>query len=223
VRLDDPGLTNIKFPNVGNAPTLPAIILAPYKLEYFFEEMNKSYYKYIITAILFSLSLGSAKSQSIDECKYLMVLNYLKTNLTVNERLKLMFVKSKLANKKDKYVEFKISPKIIFISLGGFRDSLKSSELGISSELIESYDRFREKYHFSSFKSDFLKKIAEPNDSQLYLTFSKPIGNFLVVEIGSTDPEMIGVRQFGIGVTLLFIFDSSGFIQKTFDQYGVYN
>jgi hypothetical protein len=183
----------------------------------------KSLSKYLLFLSALTFLGNQAKSQSNDECKYLMVLNYLRTNIKVNERLKLMFVKRKLANKRDKYVDFKISPKVTFMSLGGFRDSLKSSELGISEVLIENYERFRDKYYFSSLNLDFLKKIDQANNSQLYLTFSKPIGNFLVVEIGSTDPEIIGIRHFGIGVTLLFIFDSSGFILKVFDQYGVYN
>lgn len=171
--------------------------------------------KYLIVIIIFSLSTKSAKSQSNDECKYLMVLTYLRTNEQINEHLKGMFFRHK-KSKKSKFVEFNLNNQIEFIGIGHFRDSLNSRDYGISKELVNDNKLYRDSFYFERFRLQFLDKLIEPNPSSLYLTFSKSVGNILVAAIGNMDPKLYGVNQWGLGLTMLFKFDSLGLIENVF-------
>ena len=76
---------------------------------------------------------------------------------------------------------------------------------------------FRDKYYFTSFRSEFLSELMKQinsTSSVFYLTFSKPVGNILIVFLGNSNPEFIGVGKAGKGITMLFKFNSSGIIEK---------
>ncbi|MBT30054.1 MAG: hypothetical protein CMO01_10380 [Thalassobius sp.] len=60
------------------------------------------------------------------------------------------------------------------------------------------------------------------NPDNLILHFSKPIGNILAVEIANIElnsPKGV----FGIGFSMLFVFDENGLIDKVFRRSTVYN
>lgn len=164
-----------------------------------------------------------AKSQSNDECRYLMALTYLRTNTQINEEIKGLFSRIKLIKKKDKFVEFHLSNRVDFLSITGFKEDLDSTNFGIGKELINNYKLYHEKYFFESFRSEFLRRIAEPNESKLFLTFSKPVENYLVAEIGNFDPELYQTKKFGLGMKIFFKFDSSGLIENVLYARSAYN
>jgi hypothetical protein len=170
------------------------------------------------------LSIKS-NSQSSDDFKYLMILNYLHSDSTIIETIKGLYSQVKLISKKTKHVEFNIISRVEFFYLSTFRfhDSLKSSELGIDQNLIDNYKLYRDEFYFTPFESSFLKKVSYSNSSPLFLTFSKPIGNYVIVELCDRKNEPDSIRRFGLTMSILFIFDSTGFIKRISIQSGVYN
>jgi len=171
---------------------------------------------------LFICKYGTA--QITDEYKYLMILNYLHSDSITKADIKNLFITSRSKKyRKNMNTEFNIVDKIEFINIGGFKDSLKSSELGISQDLIDDYKRYKEIYYFDRFESPFLKKLSANSTGSLYLSFSKPVGNYVTVVLGDRSPEWMSVRQFGIAKTFLFIFDSSGFIKRVLTHSAAYN
>jgi hypothetical protein len=183
---------------------------------------NRILYLSLFIASLFLCKHGT--SQISDEYKYLMILNYLHTDSITQADIKNLFITSRSKKyRKNKNTEFIIVDKIEFINIGGFRDSLKSSELGIGQDLIDDYKRYREKYYFDRFESPFLKKLSTNSTGSLYLSFSKPVGNYVTVVLGDRSPESMPVRKFGIAKTFLFIFDSSGFIKRVLTHAAAYN
>ena len=81
--------------------------------------------------------------------------------------------------------------------------------------LINNFQLFYNKYYFISFRSDFLKKViqhSEPDKEKLYLTFSKPIDNYLIVELESLDPQLH--PKLGKVMQMLFKFNSNGLIEE---------
>ena len=183
---------------------------------------NRISYLSLFIASLFFCKHGA--SQISDEYKYLMILNYLHTDSITKADIKSLFITSrskKYSNNMN--AEFNITNKIEFINIGGFRDSLKSSELGIGQDLIDDHKLYKEKYYFERFESPFLKRLSTNSTGSLYLSFSKPVGNYVTVVLGDRSPESTNVRHFGIAKTFLFIFDSSGFINRVLTHAAAYN
>ena len=89
--------------------------------------------------------------------------------------------------------------------------------------MIFDHNAYRKQYYFDTYRSEYLKQLMDPNDSKLFLTFSKPVGNFLIIEIGSMNPENYSIRQFGLGMTILFTFNSSGLVDEIFYSAAAYN
>lgn len=174
--------------------------------------------------ILLLLSYNS-RAQSSEDFKYLMILNYLNSDSTIIEKIKGLYKQIGLISKKEKHVDFKIVDTVAFFYLSTFKfhDTLKSSELGIEQTLIDSSNLYREKFYFEPYESPFLKRLSSRKDSPLYLTFSKPIGNYVIVELNNKRNNPIGMRKVGLAMSILFIFDTDGFIQRTSIQSGVYN
>ena len=168
--------------------------------------------KYIIPCILLSFSI-SAKSQFPEECRYLSVLTYLRTNTGINTSIKSQFFKGQKNHKKDKFVHFQINDSVTFLNIYDFLDQLYLKEIGISQDLISNPQLYKDKYYFKPYKSEFLSKIDEDSTSFIYLTFSKPIDNYIIVEFGNMNPKLYGVKQWGLGLSILFKFNSLGLIE----------
>jgi len=150
-----------------------------------------------------------------------MILNYLHSDSTIIAKMKVLYRKTNHLDKKSKHVEFNIIDKIQFFSLSMFKYGdtfLQPFELGIDQKLIDSSKLYREKFYFEPFESPFLKKISYPNNSHLFLTFSKPVENYVIVELCNIKNYPNSIRRFGLAMSILFIFDSTGFIQKTLVQ-----
>lgn len=179
----------------------------------------KAINKYIALLLVHLLSISSVKSQSGDECKYLTILTYLRTNSQVNEKIKMVF--PGYFKKKEKYIEFNLSATITFVGILDFGDRLK--KYASSDSLLNDRNKYYNKYIFYPFKSDFLKNIMEQNDSKLFLTLSKPLNDFLLVEITSFNPELYGGRKFGKGIDIFFKFNAMGIVESAEYAGAAYN
>lgn len=164
-----------------------------------------------------------SKSQSADECKYLMILTYLRTNTQINEQIKGLFSRIKITKAKDKYVEFNLSNRIDFLNIYDFKEELNSKNIEISKELINEPKLYSKNFFFESFRSEFLKNIMQQNDSKLFLTFSKPVDNYLVAIIGNSNPELTGTFRMGLGMKMFFKFNSAGLIEDVLYSSAAYN
>jgi hypothetical protein len=183
----------------------------------------KSAYKNMLGTTLLLLTFMLANSQTGDHCKYLTVLTYIRTNTEINDKVKVFFPRD--TKKKDKYVEFVVSDRIDFIGISHFKEKLKANvdKYGINEELLTDDKAYYRKYFFESFKSNFLKKITERNSSKLLLTFSKPVENYLVVELGNFDPETNQKVKYGKGMLMFFTFHASGVIGEVLYSGAAYN
>lgn len=183
----------------------------------------KYFYKYITLAIFLLLIVISGNSQTGSDCKYMTVLTYIRTNSDINKKIKAFFPWA--ATKKEKYVEFNLSDRVDFIGISYFKDKIMADTFryGISEKLLAVDTEYYNKYYFESFRSEFLKKIFERNGSSLFLTFSKPIDNYLVVELGDFDPEINQRVKYGKGMQMFFLFDETGVIKNVLYSGAAYN
>ena len=179
--------------------------------------------KFVLILISFLFLAEASMSQSVDECKYLSALTYLRTNANINERIKGLFSRIKIINKKDRFVEFNLSNRVDYLSIYDFKETLNSKDFGISKELINDNKLFYTKYFFESFRSEFLKKIIDSNESKLFLTFSKPFDNYLLAIIGNSNPDLTGTFRMGLGMTILFRFNSSGLVEDVLCSAAAFN
>lgn len=149
-------------------------------------------------------------AQSNDFCKYQAALSYLRCDRKVSEKIKQFFPKQTL--KAEEYVELNISNRIDFLSITPFKTKLLERDYFTEKELLKNdSSSYHRKYFFESYESDFLEKLIEPNNSKLYLTFSRPFGNYLIVEIGDLRSKDTKYR-FGKGMHIFFRFDALGLI-----------
>lgn len=192
-------------------------------IEDFNKKKMKISYKKIIIQTLFLIAVISVNSQTSDQCKYLIVLTYIRTNTDINDKIKVFFPRT--VRKKDKYVEFNLSDRVDFIGISHFKERIQADTIryGITQELLNDNKAYIKKYFFESFRSDFLKKIAERNSSRLFLTFSKPVDNYLVAELGDFNPEINQKVKYGKGMLMFFKFDTSGIIEEVLYSGSAYN
>lgn len=162
-----------------------------------------------------------AFSQSGDDCKYLTVLTIFRTSTDINEKAKAFF--PNIFKKKDKYIEFNLSDRIDFFGIGDFKEKLKSKNWGINDSLLNNAKAYYKQYYFESFRSDFLRGLKFPKVSKLYLTLSKPVGDYLVAELSTFDPEQSQKIKFGKGLLFLFKFDEHGLIVDILYAGSAYN
>lgn len=183
----------------------------------------KGFYKNIVFTTFLLLTAISVSSQTGDKCKYLTVLTYIRTNTDINKKIKTFFPWA--AKKKEKYVEFNLSDRVDFIGISYFKEKIMADTVryGISEKLLAVDTEYYNKYSFESFRSEFLKKISERNSSSLFLTFSKTIDNYLVVELGNFDPEINQKVKYGKGMQMFFTFDESGVITNVLYSGAAYN
>jgi hypothetical protein len=100
-----------------------------------------------------------ALSQNSDDCKYLSVLTYLRTNKAVNKKIKDFFPRK--VRKKDKYIDFNLSDRIDFIGISSFKERLKEKKYIIDVELLGNSQLYYKEFYFESYNCDFLKSLVE--------------------------------------------------------------
>lgn len=159
------------------------------------------------------------QSSEIDK-KYLTVIVYLQTNEMINDEIKKVFYKNP---KKQKCgIDFNVSNRIDYLGIEYFEELLKP-EHGVSKESINVYGRYKEKYYFESYEIEELNSLIPERELDLFLTFSKPIDDYLVVEISSFNPKDYQDHKFGLAMQFFFKFDSSGIIIDVVQTVNAYN
>ncbi len=175
--------------------------------------------KIIIIITLFFLS-HNIYSQNIDH-RYLSIITYLKTNKEINDKIKEVF--KKLTKKRDKYVEFNLSKRIDFLGIDAFNNMLSFKKHEIHQPYLNDNSLYYKQYYFESYEYSLLEKIIKPNSSELFLTFSKPIDNHLIIEIGYMNPKVYKEVKFGLVLQVFFTFDNSGLVEGVLYSRIAYN
>jgi hypothetical protein len=176
-----------------------------------------------IFVTIFTLLIAThIQAQTNEVCKYFQVLAFIRTNVEFNNQIK-EYINFTNRRNKTKFIEFNISPWIKFIEIRQFKDRINPDSIGLNKENVFDDRMYYKTYNFEPFKSIFLEKNTEKNESEFYLTFSKVIGNTLLVEILNFDNHPHIIRRFGSGVKILFIFDQLGLIKTTLFNKVLYN
>jgi hypothetical protein len=174
-----------------------------------------------LVAMTIVMATRVASAQSQDDCKYLAVLTYLRTNKDVNSKIKSVF--PKLTKRRTAFVDFNLSSRVDFLGIGVFANKLDSSVHGVSPDSAQNEKQYYEKYFFESYTSDYLEKLIFGSDAKLFLTFSRPVDDYLVAEIGNFDPKVNRKVKMGLGLKMFFKFGSDGSIQHTLYGVSAYN
>jgi hypothetical protein len=176
--------------------------------------------KTLLLSVLLLVSID-VFSQSNDECKYFTVLTYLNTNKAINKQIKEYYNFGK-ANK-SRFLDMNVTAWIEFMEIYEFKNKIIPDSIGLSKEIVSDDRLYFKTYNFEPFKSVLLSETIEENDSKLYLTFSKVIGNSLLIEILTSKNDFPRGRRRGGGVKILFVFNPSGSIKTVLLNTVVYN
>lgn len=177
----------------------------------------------LITVIIAIVIYNNIYAQHSDDCKYFQVLTYIKYNAEFSNQLKTYLEFNRTRNKA-KCIDINVTPWIEFIEIRQFKDSVIADSVGINKETLSNDRLYYQTYNFEPYKSTLLEKSVSRNgDVSLYLTFSKVVGNTLLVEILNSDNQPHRIRRIGKGVKILFIFDQSGIIKTSLFNRVYYN
>ncbi len=172
-------------------------------------------------AILLCFVSNMIHAQTLDDSKYLMSITYLRTNAAVNEKIKDNFPEQ--THKKDKFVEFNLFDKVSFLGITGFWKSLKEKKYLSDEKYLSNADLYSDTFYFEPFESSFLKRLSWEGRGKLFLSFSKPIENYLVAELTEIDPKLFVIHKYGKAMQFFFKFDSLGVIEDVLYSGSVYN
>jgi hypothetical protein len=177
-----------------------------------------------VLSLIFVLFIvgGTSYPQTNDECKYFQVITFIKTNAELNSQIKDFLTLDK-KSKKEKFIEINISPWIQFIEFRQFKDKVSADSVDVSKEIISDDRLYYKTYYFEPYRSTFLESTTGKTAAKLYLTFSKMVGNTLLVEILNFDNHPNIIRRIGSGVKILFVFDQAGLIKSTLFARIAYN
>lgn len=157
--------------------------------------------------VLAALLLVVKVFAQMPEKKYQQVIGYLKNNLGDTS--------------------FNVSPVILPLGVGSFMDQ-KEQDSCLRS-LVDSYfiDKSRRlRYYFQPYKEESIGRCAEnANDKEKYVVFSRPVSNFLVVEMRKGNMRWTGLNTPYLGEALvyLFLFDKDNNISKVYTTKAIYN
>lgn len=148
-----------------------------------------------------------------------IALIYLKTDVGINDVIKDVF--PKLTKRKKAIVQFNLVGKLTYFGVADFRDMLQEENFEIDKELLNDWKQHEELYGFDSYQSESLIGLIPKNESNLYLTFSQSIDNYLVANIVTLDPLKYGYS--GPVLHLFFRFDENGKVQEWYHVSGHLN
>ncbi len=173
--------------------------------------MNQSARKVLLTLWILTIYISSiAQNENQIEPKYLSALLYLRTNTEINEKIKETFYKN--PNKAPDYINFNLSNRITFLKI----------------DLVEYDDErynpktFKESYFFEPYLSKELRGLVESDESDFFLTFSKPVDNILMSELTTFNPEVLSIKM-GLAMPILFIFDEYNKVEMVITNVITYN
>jgi hypothetical protein len=114
----------------------------------------------------------------------------------------------------------------VFSPINDFRNKIDYNTIGIDSVLVNNIKSYSEKYYFEPYESIFLKELNIKSNSNLYVSFSNPIENYLITEIRIDNNDILnGTTDLKRGPTLevLFIFNEEGLVEKVYTASTYYN
>ena len=168
--------------------------------------------------VCFHLLSVYAHSQN-DTLKYQTVLSYLDTNKASQNIIRAVF---KDFIKKKQPIKFRISPWVKFMLISRFKDKIQPADYLLTETQVNDYNQYLRDYNFDTFISEFLKSKDKVTNNRLFLSFSKPLNNYLIVEICSRDPGT-GWCDYATYMGILFRFDTIGHIETFITKQGVAN
>jgi hypothetical protein len=151
--------------------------------------------------------------------KYLVALLHLKSDTAIINRMVSTFYPYE-TNRTS--VEFIVHDEVWFHPLNTFRSFLEENDWGIDKSIISDKKVFEDKYYFEPHKMPLVSLLLPPTNSKLVLTFSKPVGNFLMAEMLDGRVNSTNTFKTGNAIEFLFIFDENGLIKKVFATSPVY-
>ena len=181
------------------------------------------YKLWIIGFMLITMNLNA--QSSIDN-KYLQAILYLKIDKSTNKLIKHTFRNE--FDEKEKFIKFNILNRIEYLKIGRFRDKLRKNNHGISTDLIYNPQLYDSIYYFEPYTIPLLDNVLSKNNSKIYLTFSKPINNYVVAEImynhyqNPYDQSTNIYFKSGTHISFIFFFDSNGMIKDVVKRVGHY-
>lgn len=175
----------------------------------------------ILFLCFFFTSSCKLNAQQDEGCKYLAVITHIRTNQTVSEKLKQFF--PALVKRKQLFVDFGLCDKVSFLNISGFEARLKEKKYILNDTLINNPNLYYKRHYFISYESDLLRQIKWNTESKLFLSFSKPIDNYLIAEITDFDPGKYGGSKFGKGMKMFIKLNTSGLVDEILFSGAVFN
>lgn len=156
--------------------------------------------------VLFFLGFTKNVFSQDTEIKYLTAIIYLQNNKLIQDELRKEF-KKKISN--ECIINFEVSEKISFIGIDVFDDYFDN--LDNSSINIET---FYKDYFFESIENP-LNNLLHNGEKSIKIHFSKPVKNFLLVELSIKDYGENSMPKFGKSIKVILFFDENNRIQKS--------
>ncbi|NII29577.1 hypothetical protein HB364_31150 [Pseudoflavitalea sp. X16] len=164
--------------------------------------MIKSLALLLITLLLVVKGIGQEP-----EMKYQQVIGYLKNNLGDTS--------------------FNVSPIIRPLGVGLFQEGMDcDSSLRSIVDSFFTDKNHRRQLYFQPYKVESIVKYAEnAGIKERYVTFSRPVSNFLVAEMRRGNMNWTGLNTpyFGEALVYLFLFSSENKILKVYTSKAIYN
>lgn len=162
--------------------------------------------------VCFWLAPFLASSQANLKNTYLTSLIYLTSNENVKLKIKETF--PYLYKKKQNCVSFNSYGEVAFIPIEGFDKRLFFKNSVLDTSIVNNRSLFNEKYDFESYTDSLLLNVLPKSNTNLFIIFSKPIGNMLLAEV--LDYELCRSYKMGSALRFLFFFNDKGLVEKVF-------
>lgn len=182
---------------------------------------------YLMLIFLYIQTSIAQQEQKVSP-KYLTTLIYLKTDKEINQKIRNFNNKwlKKQKIKKNECVDFNLSKYVSYMPIPDLNYEVDYAKYTDSDSLVDNNKSHREKYNFELQEVPEFKKLVPNTESKLYLLFSKPIDNYLIVEfmIKTSNHEIdMSTLKRGPALHLLIFFDDNGLVEKVYTSGSYYN
>lgn len=137
---------------------------------------------YGMVAFLF-MTITHSFSQSVDNCKYFSAINFVSKDEQLNKHLQVLFFPKQ---KKKTRIDISISSNVRFMNITGMESDIIEKKFLEPDEVKTKI--FREKYSFEPFVSGFLDSLKWVGKDNVFLSFSLPVNNCLLIEFTGSNP-----------------------------------
>lgn len=163
---------------------------------------------------------SSINGQDNKDQRYLAALSFLQTSPEAKKEIKQAF--PKLLRGKKSCPQLAVDSLVQPIPLYFFDGEIRPEELGLPDSLIKNAQGFNKEYGFEPYVSQYLSLVSMNQQPKMVLIFSRPINNFLVVEI--LDRRLYTGRfKQGPALQALFLFNKSNKVADVFFTKTRYN